>query len=108
MTEYRQAFCPVCGTSHGNEVTERVEGKPYIKLARGNYWDKTRNFSPDKPFGVIQETMGRGTFRTIRYFQPEDDVDGFFPLVKERLMQACREWIEKGWMTREELEAVLG
>jgi len=107
MSEYRQAFCPVCGVAHGTQITETVEGKPYIVLARGNYWARTKDFEPNKPFGVIQETLGRGTFRLIGYFQPEDDVDGFFPLVKDRLIQACKEWVDKGWITREEIEEAI-
>jgi len=44
--EYRQAFCPVCGRSAG-----RRNGK--------NAWEKTKDFDPDKPFGVIQD-IGQG------------------------------------------------
>lgn len=107
MSLYRQAICPVCGTAHGIEVTERVEGKPYIKLARRNYWERVKEFDPDKPFGVIQETLGRGSFRLVGYFSPEEDEDGFFPLIKGRLLAAVKEWINKGWITREEAERAI-
>lgn len=107
MSLVRAAFCPVCGMSHGAEVTETVEGKPWMVLARRNYWEKTKEFDPDKPFGVIQESLGRGTFTLIGYFEPEQDVDGYFPLVKRRMLQAMKEWIDKGWITRNELEEVL-
>lgn len=108
MKQYRQALCPVCGTAHGIEVTDRVPGKPYIVLERRNYWERTKDFDPDKPFGVIQETIGRGSFRVLGYFSPEEDVDGFFPLVKARLLAATKEWLDKGWISREELEAAIG
>ncbi len=108
MSEYRQVFCPVCGTAHGQEVTETVEGKPWMVLSRRNYWERTKEFDPDKPFGVIQETAGRGSFNLIGYFQPEEDIDGSFPLVKARLLQATKEWMDKGWITREEVNQVLG
>ena len=107
MTEYRQALCPVCGTAHGTEVTETVPGKRYIKLARQNFWERTKAFDPNKPFGVIQDTTGRRNFRLIGYFSPEEDVNGFFPLVKSRLLAAVGEWLEKQWITREEVEALL-
>ena len=107
MSLYRQAFCPVCGTAHGTVVTETVRGKPYIVLGRGNYWNRTKDFDPDKPFGVIQETKGRGSFNLVGYFSPEEDIDGFFPLVKARLLQATKEWVDKGWIKREEIEEVL-
>ena len=107
MSEYRQAFCPVCGTAHGTEVTETVPGKLYIKLARRNYWERTKDYDPAKPFGVIQQAEGRGSFRLLGYFSPEEDVDGFFPLVKARLLAATKEWMVKGWITREELETAI-
>lgn len=107
MAEYRQAICPVCGVAHGTEVTKTQPGKPYIKLARRNYWERTLDFDPGKSFGVIQETVGRGSFRVIGYFNPDEDKDGFFPLVKSRLLQAVKEWVDKGWISREEVEEVL-
>lgn len=107
MTLIRQAICPICGTAHGIQVTETVPGKPYIKLRRGNYWDRTKSFDPNKPFGVIQETLGRGTFRLVGYFSPEEDQDGFFPLVKARMLQAMKEWVDKGWITKEEVEGII-
>ncbi len=107
MSIYRQAICPVCGRSAGVEVTERVEGKPYIKLKKRNYWERVKDYDPKKPFGVIQETIGRGSFNLVGYFSPEEDVDGFFPLVKGRLLQAMKEWVDKEWITREEVDKAL-
>ena len=106
-TEMRKAFCPICGRTAGREVTKRVKGKHYIALEHGNYWDRTKDYEADKPFGVIQTTEGRGTITTTGYFNPEDDKDGFFPLVKARMMQAMKEWIDKGWITIDELKQVL-
>lgn len=107
MSLYRQAICPLCGTSHGIEVTETVPGKKYIKLRRRNYWERVKDFDPDKPFGVIQETTGRGSFKLVGYFSPEEDVDNFFPLIKARLLQAMKEWVSKGWIAREEVDEAL-
>lgn len=105
MSEYRQAFCPVCGVAHGMEVTDTPEGKPYIALKKRNYWERTREFDPAKPFGVIQETQGRGSFRLVGYFNPSEDQDGFYPLVKDALLNAVKNWMDKGWLSRQELEA---
>jgi len=107
MSLYRQALCPVCGTAHGIEVTETVPGKKYIKLARRNFWERTKDFDPDKPFGVIQKATGRGSFRMVGYFGPEEDVNGFFPLIQQRLLNAVKEWVAKGWLTKEQIEGVL-
>ena len=108
MSLFRAAFCPVCGMIHGQTVLETPPGKPHIALRRGNYWDKVSKFDPNKPFGVIQETTGRGTFSLVGYFTPEEDTDGYFPLVKARLLQATKDWIAKGWISREEVEEMLG
>jgi len=107
MSEYRQALCPVCGTAHGVEVTQTVRGKPYIKLKRRNYWERVKDYDPDKPFGVIQETTGRGSFKLLGYFSPAEDVDNFFPLIKARLLQAVKEWHNKHWITTEEIQSLL-
>jgi len=107
MAEYRQAICPVCGRSAGTEVIETVPGKPYIKLAKRSYWERIKEFDPDKPFGVIQETVGRGSFRLIGYFNPEEDKDGYYPLIKLSLLNAIKAWLDKGWLTREELNEAI-
>ena len=107
MSEYRQAFCPVCGITHGTEVTETVRGKPYIKLKRRNFWERVKDYDPDKPFGVIQETTGRGSFKLVGYFSPEEDEDNFYPLIKARLLQAVKEWMDKGWIARGEVDEAL-
>jgi hypothetical protein len=112
-TEYRAAFCPVCFVSHGIVVDETVPGKRYIVLSRKNYWEKVQNSDPDKPLGVIQETggvtgKGRNKFtKTVGYFGPDDDPHGFYPLIKNRLLQALKEWIAKGWIEPEEVRKVL-
>ena len=40
VVEYRQAFCPVCGRAAG-------------KRNGRNFWEYTKDFDPNKPFGVI-------------------------------------------------------
>lgn len=107
--EYRSAFCPVCATSHG---TKRLE---YPYPATQNFWqwlndrDGERGLGKDEPFGVIQAVgLGRGhSFGVLGYFGPEDDPDGYYPLVKARLLQAVRRWLQKGWLSKEEIEGVL-
>lgn len=103
--EYRQAICPVCGRSAGLKRVEYPAKGYYSPPATENFWQYTKDFDPNKPFGVIQEVGGgKGhSFRVIGYFNPEDDVDGFFPLVKARLLKAVREWRDKGWITEQEL-----
>lgn len=114
--EYRSAFCPVCGVVHGRKRLEYPKTKNgyYSPPATQNYWewisdrDKERGLDKDEPFGIIQEVgMGRGrSFAVVGYFGPEDDND-FYPLVKARLLQAVRRWLQNGWLSKEEVESVL-
>ena len=92
VVEYRQVPCPLCGAAHGKR-----NGK--------DFWEYTNEFAPNKPFGIIQDVgKGRGrSFKVIRYFDPDDDPDGYFPLVRDRLLTVLHEWRLKGWITEEEV-----
>ena len=109
--EYRQALCPVCGRGAGLKRVSYPSGLYGAEPGEVvNFWAETLKFDPDKPFGVIQEVGGgKGhSFRLLGYFNPDDDPDGYFPLVKARLLAAVGEWIAKGWISAEELGAVMG
>lgn len=93
--EVREAICPVCGK--GISLQHRKGLRSYLG-----------NFDRDKPFGVVLDNRGgryRG-YRFVGYFNPQDDTDGIFELVKGRLLQAVREWVVKGWITEEELKTL--
>lgn len=79
--EYRQALCPVCGVGHSL-----------------HYWENIQVWDPNKPLGTIQESRGKGSFQLLGYFGPEDD---FFPLLRCRFLASVKEWVDKGWVTRE-------
>ncbi len=86
--EYRQAICPCCGRSQGQVA----------------FWERTQEFDPDKPFGVIQEVglgRGQGNLEVIGHFGPDKVL---FPLVKARLIAAVKEWVKKGWLSAAELK----
>jgi hypothetical protein len=53
------------------------------------------------------ESNGRGTLRAVGYFQPEDDTDGYFPLVKARVLATVKEWLANGWLTEDEVSSLL-
>ena len=108
VVEYRQAFCPVCGTAHGYFRPGGRKADPFGETQPINYWEWTEGFDSDKPFGVIQDMgQGRGRgFQFIGYFQPDEDPDGYFPLVKARLLAAVRDWVAKGWLTENEIADV--
>jgi len=107
--EYRQALCPVCGRAAGVKRLEYPQGGYWPGRSTQNFWEYTKDFDPDKPFGVIQEVGGgRGhSFKVIGYFNPEDDIDGYYPLIKARLLNAVKEWLNKDWLTKEEVADLL-
>jgi len=107
MGEWKEALCPMCGNSHGMINIYTVPGKPWTKVGQENYWEKTRDFIPDKPFGVVKSGEGRGTMELVRYYDIDEDTDGYFTPMKARLLQVLKEWLDKGWITREELEEVI-
>lgn len=97
-------LCPICGTSHGKRITVKVgyipyETKPYME---------TVDFDPDKPFGVILETLGKGKGKElVGYWQPGEDPDDYFPAVKQRFLSALKEWLDKGWIDKAEVLGTL-
>jgi len=94
--ELREAICPVCG-------------KCISLHHRGGLQNHLDKFDHNKPFGVILDNQGGKWhgYRFIGYFNPQDDTTGLYEAVKGRLMGAVREWIDKGWITREELSSLL-
>jgi len=92
--QYRQVLCPVCGRAHGSRA----------------FWERTKDFDPNKPFGVVQEVgRGRGaSFAQIGFFEPSEDTEGIFDLVKARLLQAVKEWLDKGWIKPSEVKKIIG
>lgn len=106
MTEWREAFCPCCGRTMGKR-TITIEGKPWIKIGEENRWEDTKDFTGDKPFGVVKSSEGRGTMKFERYYDIDEDEEGYFPLIKARLLNVISEWLDKGWITREEVEAIV-
>ena len=107
MSEWKEAFCPGCGLSHGKINIYDIPGKPWLKTDQENFWARTRDYVP-KPFGVIKETFGRGTMKLVRYYDIDEDTDGYFPHIKARLLTVVKEWVAKGWLTREEVEQAMG
>ena len=107
-SEWREAFCPTCGRTMGMKTILRTPGKPYMGIARReNRWEATKEFTGDKPFGVVKSSEGRGSLKFERYYGIDEDQEGYFPLIKARLLAVMGEWLEKGWITREEVDQAL-
>lgn len=103
MGEMRVVPCPMCGRVAGQKVIRRADST-YIKVGSSNFWLSTLKFDPDKPFGVIMESTGRGTLHKVGTFDPQDDKE-YFPLVKKRLLAVIKEWTKKGWVSQTEVAA---
>lgn len=106
VVEYRQALCPVCGRAAGYYRPGGYKEDKFGLTKPVNFWERTRDFDPDKPFGVIFDmSQGRGRgMQTIGYFSPDEDVDGYFPAIKARLLRVLQEWVKKKWITLEEIK----
>jgi hypothetical protein len=67
------------------------------------FWLDVQDIGANRPFGIAQESQGRGIIVNIQHFQPNEDPTGTYPLVKSRMFNMLREWIEKGWLDKGEL-----
>ena len=107
-SEWREAFCPTCGRTMGMKTILRTPGKPYMGIARReNRWEATKEFTGDKPFGVVKSSEGRGSLKFERYYGIDEDLEGYFPLMKNRLLNVIKEWIDKDWLSREEVQKMI-
>lgn len=94
-----QALCPLCGRAiPERRVTVRsnlgaLETKPYFDSID---WD------PDKPFGIRLPTNGKGSFKDWSYID-KDEAPVLFEALKRRFLEALREWVDKGWITEDEV-----
>lgn len=93
-------FCPICGTSHGIRK-EKIDNKytqetvPYLS---------TIEFDPNKPFGVALITLGRGKGKEVSRYLLPGDMPNDFIAVKQRMIQAVKEWIDKEWIDYSDLQ----
>jgi len=93
------AICPVCGkTIH----EKRAIKAGYVTVDHIGYFASI-DWDPNKAFGFRQDVSGRGSLANPReYIEPEDSPE-LFEAVKARFLAALKEWLDKGWLTREEL-----
>ncbi len=100
--EVLKAFCPVCG--HSIPIQRAIKSG-YATVDHVDYFDNIK-WDPDQPFGAAFYFEGRGRITKSRYLTPED-VPALFDAVKSRVIQALREYIDKGWIKQEELKDIL-
>lgn len=96
------AHCPLCGR---NIPQNRAIKIGYVTVDRVGYFGSI-DWDPDKPFGVSFAAGGKGAFKDWRPIDPEDAPE-FFEALKGRFIDALKEWLAKGWLTREEVESTL-
>lgn len=104
--KWREAICPVCGTSHGM-VGIPLPDKPYIKLEQESYWDRLQRNVGEEHFGVIKSSEGRGTMKFEGYYEKDGDVEGFLPVIKARVFHAIQRGLADGWWTPAEIRKLL-
>ncbi len=108
MGKWKECFCPLCGRTMGMRTVLRAPGKPYMGIARReNKWEERGEYTGEEHFGVVRSSEGRGTLKTERYYEIDEDVEGFFPPMKARLLAIIGQWKDKGLLTREEVDGAL-
>ena len=95
------ALCPVCGRTISEFRALRVG---YVTIGKVRYFDSI-DWDPNKAFGVKYQAGGRGSFQEIEQIQPEHAPE-LFHAVKTRLLQALKEWVQKGWIDKKELDDI--
>lgn len=107
-TEWREAFCVLCGRTMGKRTIYKMPGKPYFGIEReDNLWQKTEEFTGDKPFGVVKSSEGRGTMKFERYYNIDEDVEGYLDFMRQRLLNVIKEWLKKDWLSKSDIEKIL-
>lgn len=96
------ALCPICGRA----VPENRAIKfGHVTVDRVSYFGSI-DWDPEKPFGVSYTPAGRGSFREWQHIDPEDAPE-LFKAMKARFLDALGEWITKGWISVDEVVAVI-
>lgn len=99
--EFFGALCPVCGRWLPSDRALKVGN---TTIGRVGYFDSIE-WDKDKPFGVAFQAGGRGSLNNWRYIGPEEDSE-LFEALKGRLLQAVKEWREKGWLSDEDISSI--
>lgn len=92
------ALCPVCGRTVPEKRALKIGN---VTIGKVGYFDSI-DWDENKPFGVSYLAAGRGSFKDWEHIGPEEAPE-LFEALKARLIQAVGEWINKGWLTPDEI-----
>ena len=106
--EWKEPFCPMCRRNMGKKNIYIDPKKPWTKTGEEDLWAKALAYSGEIHFGVVKSSEGRGTLQFVRYYDIDEDSEGYLSSMKSQLLAVLVEWLDKGWITREELETALG
>lgn len=105
--EWHDPFCPMCRRNMGKKNILIEPNKPWTKTGEENLWEKAALWEGETHFGVVKSSDGHGSMKMVRYYDVDEDTEGYFPFMKAQLLRVAREWLSKGLITREELEEVM-
>lgn len=105
--EWKTPFCPMCRRNMGKKNILIEKNKPWTKIGEQDLWAKATEFTGETHFGVVFTSEGRGTMQFVRYYDLAEDTEGYFPSMKAQLLSVIGDWLNKGWITREEVEEVM-
>jgi hypothetical protein len=88
-------------------INQHPPKQRWITLAVSNFWENMRERVGDRHFGVVKSSEGRGSMKFVGYYGPEEDREGFFAPIKALLLAAVRDWLSRGWLTKQEVQETL-
>ncbi len=113
MIKIKEIICPVCGRSiheyHHFVKSSKVLNKTYrirddVAIHYLDYLDSI--YDMDRDYFAIERDTGKSGFGNITNLGPEDWEEGFVN-IKKAMFRAMKYYINKGWITKEELDTII-
>jgi len=113
MNTIREILCPVCGRSiheyHHFVKSSSVLGKTYRirdddAIHYLDYLDSV--YDSNRDYFAIERDTGKAGLKNITNLRPQDWEKGFKD-IKKAMFRAFKYYINKGWVTKEEIESII-
>ncbi len=101
--EWREPFCPVCGRGVGKRNVKTPAG---ITIGQKNYWQGLQPYDTF-PFGLVKKSEGKGSLEIVREYSIDEDREGYYEIIKARMLNAVKVWLSRGWIKKEDIESIL-
>ena len=103
MGEWKPALCLLCGRPMGNRAVKVGS----LVVGHESRWEECRDWDGSAPFGIIMESQGRGSMQKVGEYDLAYDTEGHWPHMKARILAMLGQCVDKGWLTRGEINDAL-